>query len=49
MKRLFFALCLFVFACTTTACGGGGGGGDDGDQGGSSNWDQLVWDQDLWA
>ena len=26
-------------------CGGGGGGGDES----SSDWDEMVWDQDDWT
>ena len=39
---LFLALFLFM-----PACGGGGGGDDGGSE--SSNWDQLVWDEDDWG
>ena len=31
-----------------SACGGGGGGGTTPLPAGSSNWDQMVWDQDNW-
>ena len=31
-----------------TVCGGGGGGGAE-PPGTSSNWDQMVWDQDKWG
>jgi hypothetical protein len=48
MRRLFFALCLLACACLAAGCGGGGGGDVKNDTG-SSDWDQLVWDQDPWA
>jgi len=36
-----------------SACGGGGGGGaadtNAAPPSGSSNWDEMVWDQDKWA
>jgi len=43
--RLVFA---FALAVSLSACGGGGGGGGGGGTTGSSNWDELVWDQDNW-
>lgn len=56
LSRPARAGCLIVLLLTLVACSGGGGGGDSGgasDTGpapaGSSNWDQLIWDQDNWA
>ncbi|HEX9626638.1 MAG TPA: hypothetical protein VGA00_06845 [Acidiferrobacterales bacterium] len=31
------------------ACGGGGGGGAAPPPAGSSNWDEMKWDQDNWS
>ncbi len=45
---------LVLFALS--ACGGSGGGGSSSSSGGgngipagSSNWDQMKWDQDNWS
>jgi hypothetical protein len=45
-KLLLFLMAFGMLVTLMAACGGGGGGGG-GD--GSSNWDELVWDQDDWA
>jgi len=36
-----------VLAAMLTGCGGGGGGAPAAT--GSSNWDEMTWDQDNWA
>lgn len=52
-------LIVMAFLLSLAGCGGGGGGSSDDDSTttddtttpdeGSSNWDQMVWDQDDWA
>ena len=50
MKRCLFVMCLIAAAGLCTACGGGGGGdADPNANGANSNWDALVWDQDVWS
>jgi hypothetical protein len=48
MRRLgFLALAgLLLFVGLLTACGGGGGGGGST---GSSDWDEMVWNEDVWG
>ena len=45
-KYTLLLFILIVFLAVYPACGGGGG--DNGSQP-SSNWDEMVWDQDEWA
>lgn len=45
---------IIFIALIVSACGGGGGGSNAGNPNppppaGSSNWDEMVWDQDNWA
>lgn len=49
MRRLGFLtfVGLLLFAGLLSACGGGGGGG--GGDTGSSNWNDLVWSEDVWG
>ena len=52
MKRLITMLIFVAAIVTLTACGNSSSGGDVGSppaNPGSSNWDELVWDQDDWA
>jgi hypothetical protein len=42
------ALLLFC-SLVLVGCGGGGGSGDDETPTGSSNWDEMKWDQDNWS
>jgi hypothetical protein len=44
--RLGLLVAITLFALVTIF---GKGGGDPPAEGGSSNWDQMVWDQDDWA
>ena len=51
MNTLSFVRPIWFFAAlmalmSLTACGGGGGGQP---ASGTSNWDQMVWDQDNWG
>jgi hypothetical protein len=45
MKRWVLVF-IIVLPLLAVSCGGGGGG--DGETP-SSNWDEMVWDQDNWA
>ena len=50
--RLGLLVAIIVFALVTILGKGGGDPPADGDppaEGGSSNWDQMVWDQANWA
>jgi hypothetical protein len=56
MKRFNLFLICVLFALGLSACGGGGGGSSDGSSSsstptpdGSSNWDQMTWDQSNWS
>ncbi len=45
-------LLLIALAALTAGCGGGGGGGSSTPANpieGSSDWDSMVWDQDVWG
>ena len=44
MKR-WMLIFLFFLSLAVVSCGGGSGG----DTQPSSNWDEMVWDQDNWA
>ena len=46
-KRLFPLIAVLTMTFLLPACSGGGGGG--GNDNGSSNWDEMKWDQDKWA
>lgn len=54
MQKLKRFIVLISLALALGACGGGGGGGTPASGGGttsatgSSDWDQLTWDQDNW-
>ena len=41
-------LTLMGLLLVLASCGGGGGGSSV-DETGSSNWDEMVWDEDDWA
>lgn len=47
MKRI--AVAVFAVVGLLSIAGCGGSGGDDDTPSGSSNWDEMVWDQDSWA
>jgi hypothetical protein len=49
--RNWWLLAVLVSALGLSACGGGGGGGalPLPGAGGSSNWDEMKWDQDNWS
>lgn len=50
MKRLYLFLISLLLVLNLGACGGGGGGNTNPTTtGGSSNWDQMRWDQDNWT
>lgn len=44
-----FRLLLAVLLLAGCSGGGGGGGGGNNSPSGSSNWDEMVWDQDNWG
>jgi hypothetical protein len=44
VRRAALLAALLVLVGAASSCGGGNGGTQ-----GSSNWDQLVWDTDVWA
>lgn len=44
MRNATLILVLTLGILFLSACGGGDGG-----SGGSSKWDQMIWDQDNWA
>ena len=50
-NKLLLLLLLLPLLALLGGCGGGGGGGSKVPlpPSGSSNWDQMVWDQDDWA
>lgn len=50
--KRFAIFTLGLLIVLLSACGGGGGGATDTNAAppsGSSNWDEMVWDQDKWA
>ncbi len=49
MRLITLHLVILLGAVLLTGCGSGGGGGDDPAATGSSNWDEMVWDQDQWS
>lgn len=42
-------LVILLGAVLLTGCGSGGGDDDDSATTGSSDWDEMVWDQDNWS
>ncbi len=46
MSSVIKTVLLLAFVAVLAGCGGGGG---DGGAQGSSNWDEMVWDQDNWG
>lgn len=47
-KLIRNALYILFTVLFISACGGGGGGSPPPEEG-SSNWDEMVWDQDDWS
>lgn len=50
MSKKILTLMMFILVSLAgTACGGGDSAAPQTPEQGSSNWDELVWDQDNWG
>jgi len=49
LKKLVRYSLVLLGILMMTACGGGSGSSSGGGSSNSSNWDQMVWDQNNWA
>jgi len=53
MKTISKVVVLLAVLAGLAACGGGGGGDSNSNPNpppsGTTNWDQMVWDQDNWG
>lgn len=49
MQHIGIKALILIALVTLAGCGGSSGGGTPPPPAGSSNWDEMVWDQDNWT